>query len=302
MSQQSYWKGGGKDALLGKAVVSPTGHVVAKNYDPKQLHEGDLGLSVRIDRKFEEMTPEQRMAAGGIVDELAALLRTGVGAADEDLGFKRGMVVRADNAGDAQQMYGLIERITPHSVLLRVVSKNYKVVLKQLPLGVWALEECHGRVGLEGLVLEFIFDHGPGNIRAPRNETEWQHGDFCLELIRNLQSAEAILECFESWWSVLPWIAKHRLNEDLRKQILEKYDNVGNGESTVGEYVLPTVEDPETIIAWFQRVGPEGFTHRTAGHIKIALRRFNELRPAKELFTKLSESLSGEWLPRINEM
>lgn len=153
MSGHSFWKGDGKSALLGKAVVSPTGHVVARNYDPKTLHEGDLGIGVRVDRKFEEMTPEQRMAAGGVADELANLLRGAVGA-ETELGFAPGMVVRATD-GNSETL-GLIERITPHSVLLRVVNNDGKLVLKQLPLNIFALEEAPEVVGIPGLVLIFL--------------------------------------------------------------------------------------------------------------------------------------------------
>lgn len=67
--KESFWTGNGKNAWIAKAVISSTGHAVAKNYlvngDDRdtRLRIGDLGITMRLDRKLDGMTPEQRLAA-----------------------------------------------------------------------------------------------------------------------------------------------------------------------------------------------------------------------------------------------
>lgn len=278
MSQQSYWKGGGKDALLGKAVVSPTGHVVAKNYDPKAMHEGDLGLSVRIDRKFDEMTPEQRMAAAGVADELAALLRQGVGA-ETDLGFRPGMVVRATSDGD--EVHGLIERITPFSVLLRVVSTLGALILKQLPLGVWALEERTGFTGVEGLLIRFCTEASDDEIDVE---------NFDDSVMRHITSDEGIRRCFVEGGdanSGCAWVARHLPNEDLRAWVLLQ-------KVWPAHDVLPTVERIDTIVSWIR-------TFDSADSVDpSAFLRLHELDAPEEVYLELIKtSKSIETMVRI---
>lgn len=66
--KESFWKGDGKNAWTAKAVISPTGHVIAKNYAAEDLHVGDLGITLRLDRRLDGFTPEQRLAAQGILE------------------------------------------------------------------------------------------------------------------------------------------------------------------------------------------------------------------------------------------
>lgn len=69
--ERSYWPGNTKTAWTGKVVVSPTGHAVQKNYKREDLRDGDIGLTVRIDReRVKQMTPEQRLAAQAIAEEM----------------------------------------------------------------------------------------------------------------------------------------------------------------------------------------------------------------------------------------
>lgn len=69
--ERSYWLGNTRTAWTGKAAVSPTGHAVQKNYNRDDLREGDIGLTVRIDReRIHQMTPEQRLAAQAIAEEM----------------------------------------------------------------------------------------------------------------------------------------------------------------------------------------------------------------------------------------
>lgn len=61
--KESFWTGNGKNAWTTKVVVSCTGHAVAKNYQTDDIRFGDLGLTMRLDRKLDGMTTEQRLAA-----------------------------------------------------------------------------------------------------------------------------------------------------------------------------------------------------------------------------------------------
>lgn len=61
--KESFWTGNGKNAWTAKVVVSCTGHAVAKNYQTDDIRFGDLGLTMRLDRKLDGMTTEQRLAA-----------------------------------------------------------------------------------------------------------------------------------------------------------------------------------------------------------------------------------------------
>lgn len=69
--ERSYWLGNTKTAWTGKVAVSPTGHAIQKNYKRLDLRDGDIGLTVRIDReRVNQMTPEQRLAAQAIAEEM----------------------------------------------------------------------------------------------------------------------------------------------------------------------------------------------------------------------------------------
>jgi len=68
--KDSFWTGNGKNAFTTKVVVSPTGHAVAKNYQADDLRTGDLGITLRLDRKLDGMTPEQRLAAQGLAEAM----------------------------------------------------------------------------------------------------------------------------------------------------------------------------------------------------------------------------------------
>lgn len=74
--KDSFWKSDGRRAHVSKAVVSSSGHAVARNYaikseNPKDLlRPGDLGITMRMDRLVEGMTPEQRLAAQGLAEAM----------------------------------------------------------------------------------------------------------------------------------------------------------------------------------------------------------------------------------------
>lgn len=289
MSQQSYWKGGGKDALLGKAVVSPTGHVVAKNYDPKQLREGDLGISVRVDRRFEEMTPEQRMAAAGVADELSTLLKQGVGA-EADLGFTPGMVVRATSGED--EVHGLIERIMPHSVLLRAIDPMRKLVLTQLPLGVWALEERSGFLGLEGLAARFVLEVDDGSDEdAGLDDGDWS-------VFHHIRDEGLVKDCiFNGKFTNGVGEVLSRLPEGLRRWALVNAKEMPwERRNQIEEMLAYRVEDPETIVAWFgardwpQELAKEFHRERDwsfDGPTNVALVRLQELKASDDVYRAL---------------
>ncbi len=81
--KESFWTGNGKNAWIAKAVISSTGHAVARNYlangDDRdtRLRIGDLGLTMRLDRRLVGMTPEQRLAAQDLAQAMFTdLMRT----------------------------------------------------------------------------------------------------------------------------------------------------------------------------------------------------------------------------------
>lgn len=104
----SFWKGDGEKALTLKAAVSPTGHVVARNYQPDDLRDGDLGLTLRLDRgKLVGLTPEQRLAAQSLAEGMSRELLRALGKEElEGTGFPVGTMVTIGNR------VGMIERET----------------------------------------------------------------------------------------------------------------------------------------------------------------------------------------------
>lgn len=157
--EKNYYASSSAKVHIVKAVVSGTGHVVGKNYSRDKLHEGDVGLELRIDRgNLTAMTPEQRTAAQTVGREMVKSFLGGLGVETTEPGFQPGMVVTAiDEHGN--KVLGILERVTETSVLLRtpyVDGGRSHLRLCLLPLVQYVLVEEVGFIGIDGLV-HYIF-------------------------------------------------------------------------------------------------------------------------------------------------
>jgi hypothetical protein len=109
--KDSFWKGDGRVAWTAKVAVSSTGHAVARNYVVKPTKEsdkanvlrpGDVGITLRIDRLVDGMTPEQRLAAQGLAEAMFKDLMKVLGKeVSDDEDFAAGSCLSITLAGHA---------------------------------------------------------------------------------------------------------------------------------------------------------------------------------------------------------
>ncbi len=124
-----------------KAVISSTGFVVGKNYDPQHLQTGDIGLSVRIDRNgVEELSPSQQTAAVSVGTEMNRELVEQLGGDAGTTGFRTGMIVGHDDE-NGNTTNGVVEAITEGGLTLKILDDNGKWVLRHVPYTLGIIEE-----------------------------------------------------------------------------------------------------------------------------------------------------------------
>ncbi len=151
--QETFWSDASDKGLTAKAVISPTGAVIAKNFgssDP--LRNGDIGLEVRIKRKnAPELSAEQRMAAQGVAEAMSDKLKGHLGQERPAHKWPLGAVVRVrmDNFGgvgfivaQSDTHLALMDFNEDCSALLRTDYPLSAIVIEQLEL------PANGKAGL----------------------------------------------------------------------------------------------------------------------------------------------------------
>ncbi|MFC1787600.1 hypothetical protein ACFLZY_00025 [Patescibacteria group bacterium] len=225
----THWKAESKNNVSMAAVVSTNGHVVGKNYEIQQLHQGDLGLRLRLDRgKIKEMTPEQRSLAAQTANEMHRELMTHLGAEEPD-GFQPGMVVQV--VYDQYRQPALVAKVSEAVVVVRCFRKG-NLVLKSVSFHRHDLEEAPGFHGLEGLCL-YQAINGPfydlsnpnGQVKILRQHGLLDNPELLHRIVLESQSDELkgvlieLVECHE----VLTSFVLDELNDgSLLEKAMEK--------------------------------------------------------------------------------
>jgi len=184
MGDKSFWSSSSVKARVCKAVVTPTGHVVAKNYATGKLREGDIGLHVRVDLNgVEEVAPAQQVAARGVAKEMTQDFLARLGA-EQEFGFRPGMVIGYFQDLHENPQSGVIKRITEHAALLQVLDDRGGVLFVQLPLGKFIIQEIPGFEGVRGLVLYCVTERLDG-AGVEHVDLFKEDEDFLLQVARS---------------------------------------------------------------------------------------------------------------------
>ncbi|MFH1405499.1 MAG: hypothetical protein ABIH21_05425 [Patescibacteria group bacterium] len=158
----SHWKSTGDRHHVRKATVSATGQVRAKPFDPKKLPQGDMGITMRIDRNFAgEPAPEQRAALLCEARDMSRDLLTYLG--DEPQGFEPGMIVVVTNnnaeGADALGQVAMVVRETPNGSLVLKRLRKDKFVVWQVSADGHTFVQVPDRNGEQEYILAY-FEHG----------------------------------------------------------------------------------------------------------------------------------------------
>ncbi|MBU1131817.1 hypothetical protein KKC32_01005 [Patescibacteria group bacterium] len=112
-----YYKSSGGRAQTCKVVVSGNGHVVAKNYDPKTLREGDIGITMRLDgsENLEQMSAAQKEISLTASHAMARDVFASLGEAPDDTIFKPGTCWEFCSDNSSAE-YGSVIRATKEGI------------------------------------------------------------------------------------------------------------------------------------------------------------------------------------------
>lgn len=142
------------DGSVQKTVVSPTGQVIGRNYKKSNLHKGDIGLTVRIDRHdADELTSAQKTAAVAIATQMVEPMMAELGVVKSDAMFEANEVVRVDD------LIGLIVAEEERGFVLEYVDLQRKKYLRAFVPKNSLITSLgyHGREGLlRYMMIEFI--------------------------------------------------------------------------------------------------------------------------------------------------
>lgn len=193
------------------AVCAPTGQVIAKRYAAKELREGDVGLTLRLDLNESQLTPAQRESLLIVLDEMHAAARTTLGA--ENTGdFPRGAIVRLFDMNGAEKMTGVLERESEGFINLRCFTRDGRLIRKSLPRTMFIIEEVDCDLGtgvpaLAELTVRNVF------FESPRARDEMD----CGEIAGYLETQERIDRVAKERWANTAYPDAKRLDSDLAR-------------------------------------------------------------------------------------
>lgn len=284
-----------------KAVIGASGQVVGKNYVAKHLHPGDLGLHVRLDRKFKgDMTPAQRTAAIEMAQTMFndALRQLGV---ETEMGYVPGAIVQLVDRNRNLEV-GIVVRDEGDWLMLQQFNAQGQLIRTRRSLHQFDVNEVDaGWTGLKGLILmaqrykdsdyrprnvRLNPNHDPSRIRLDQVDDDWLF--FCeilnlldktyfwdsskelatrvVQRIHGEENLQALVRRWRKHWSYCePRLNALRRIEDqdfLRDFVLERQERGGSGSRhLVGGEPLQVAIDRITNPAVLLSIVAEGEEH-----------------------------------------
>lgn len=173
--KQLCWNGSSDRTFHVRSAIDENGNVVARNYNSKpggkgSLKDGDIGVSVRVDFKTDDLTSEQREAMQSVVAEMTKLFNERLGIdVDKDEGpFAPGTVVVLPTQHKDRMWsdYGCVTSRNEHGLFVQAVDSyvspqrvgsywrdlsKWRVIDRFIPFGN-QLSDVPGYCGLMGLM------------------------------------------------------------------------------------------------------------------------------------------------------
>jgi len=216
--KKSMYDGSTPRGLHLRAVVTPTGDVVAKNYDSRKLIEeskegepGDVGLCVRLDGRTDALTPAQRTSLEHQAQVMADALRRRAGI-EVEAEWQAGMVVKATN--NHTEVIGIV--VSEDETTLRLKSftcKGKGLKRVSLPKSTFVVEEESGRNGLDDLFLVVL---------ACEEDRGKQDGDWMIQILKNVYTSLQATTLREWAKSV---VERYIYVPDIIKEAISKFDD-----------------------------------------------------------------------------
>jgi len=188
--KQSFWIGDGNVAWTAKVAVSPTGHAVARNYVVKPTKEsdkadvlrpGDVGITLRLDRLVDGMTPEQRLAAQGLAEAMFKDLMKVLGKHEADeADFEAGTFLVVELTDEHHPLLVKLIRETKVGIHVSVVEKGIASKLRFIPWGKTEKVEPVPEVDMKSKIADNLF--ASAWPRTFRTEGTWGDEDHLIGL------------------------------------------------------------------------------------------------------------------------
>jgi DNA helicase II / ATP-dependent DNA helicase PcrA len=164
------YEGSSEHGYVVRTVISPSGNVVGRNYDSRELLERskkeseaavDVGLCVRIDGRTDRLTPAQKTALKAMAERLIESFGQRAGIEQVEEGFARGTVVYAYEGRSDNGILGFVESDRERGAYIRTLDLSTGMLAKQfVPYPTFRLEEVPGvGSGLEGLMRQLLKAH-----------------------------------------------------------------------------------------------------------------------------------------------
>jgi|GEM_PF-7024197 len=153
---KEFWSSITQKVATFKSVISGNGMTVARNYETRDLRQGDLGLTIRVDKsKVAEMSAEQRsvakITARNMFSELMKFL--GVTETDEQLAFRPNGVVKATHVDASEKViYGVFVSMNQAFYILKTLNESGLAVTTTLPVSKYLLDSVLDYSGIDGLI------------------------------------------------------------------------------------------------------------------------------------------------------
>lgn len=166
-AKKAFWRNDSGGAAVAKAVVSSNAHVVARNYEVKELRAGDIGLHSRLDlngQSISELPDEQKRTAAAILEDMSESLLADLGKKRAGPLLSEGAVVyllkrKAKEQDEEEEFYyGTVEAQTEQGVRLRILNlRSARAEIKFFP---WDREftEVPGYSGWKGLLKYLLLE------------------------------------------------------------------------------------------------------------------------------------------------
>lgn len=312
--RKSFWEDTGPRGMTAKAVVSPTGAIIARNHSKKApLHDGDVGIEIRVDRKkVDEITPEQRVGMQSIAGAMADHLMTHVGVSKEQSMWEIGTVVHLTFGNSSSR--GVVQRVTDTHIRIAVFSdelyvgqKELRVLMRDFPLSLTAICEVDRRLdSVEGMTalallcflespdelhLPYLFKDEDALVYALRNVGDHRvkaryFVDKCVDLI----DPKHYVELIASAWDVrfMEFIPRASLEQLCQIALLEDTNNEHQKKARVKYRSAAIMKIVDTGVA---PVEPKAFQPEfSSGELSVVWDGLDERR--REILVDLFKSAS----------
>jgi hypothetical protein len=235
------WGSGSGNVVVRKSVVSGNGHIVAKNFDPKELRVGDVGIEARLHvSQLFELNPVQRDNAARCLQVMHADLEEALGIETPSSVFRIGDVVSCGDKHSSE--LGLVVRELDQGLQVKV----YDPDSRKLVAGFRPWTMCFTQVAdITGELdfIKYLIEHEGRIALLPRlPDTE-------VEFLKKVVLSANGINCDSFIVEVIPRIAKI-LGSDEFTVILLK-EAVSRDFRPFIHAALHFLQDEEAIIEFF---------------------------------------------------